>query len=129
MTGSADVIPAGFTLSPVAAINVVLARTGFAMPALPTGLSSADFIAKYRNERIVELAFEEHRFWDVRRWKIGEVLANVKVLNLTKDADTGTLTYIYTNINRRWEDKMYLFPIPDVERRKNTNLTQNPGWE
>ncbi len=129
VSGSADVAPTGFTLTPLAAVNVVRARTGIAMPALTAGLSSADFISKYRNERMVELAFEEHRFWDVRRWKIGDVLSTVKILNLKKDAITGTLQYNYNTVTRRWEDKMYFFPIPSVEIRKNPAITQNKGWE
>ncbi len=128
MTGSPSIIPAGYTLSPLAAVNFVRNRTGVAMPALLSTISAEDFVKQYRNERMVELAFEGHRFWDVRRWKIGDVLATVKAMKLTKDPDSGTLNYSYFNINRRWEDKMYLFPIPDVERRKNPALTQNANW-
>ncbi len=128
MSGSADVAPTGFTLTPLAAVNAVRTRAGVGMPALASGLSSDEFIEKYRNERMVELAFEGHRFWDVRRWKIGNVLSSVKVLKLTKNAETNQLTYEYKTINRRWEDKMYFFPIPAVEIRKNQNLAPNNGW-
>ena len=50
------------------AVNKVRERVG--MPALPEGLTKDQFEIRYRNERRVELAFEGHRYFDVRRWKI-----------------------------------------------------------
>jgi hypothetical protein len=49
-------------------------------------------------------------------------------MKLTK-SDDGTITYKRQTISRQWNDKMYLFPIPQTELMKNPNLTQNPGWE
>jgi hypothetical protein len=49
-------------------------------------------------------------------------------MKLTKN-DDGTITYTRNVVNRTWNEKMYLFPIPQSERMKNPNLTQNPGWE
>ena len=49
-------------------------------------------------------------------------------MKITKDAD-GNLKYTREKVSRTWDDKMYLFPIPNSERLKNPNLTQNPGWE
>ena len=96
------------------------------MPAFPAGLSNADFLKKYERERMVELAFEGHRFWDVRRWKEGDKFKSIVRMEISKDNNN----YTYNRVikNRIWDDKMYLFPIPDVEIRKNPNLTQNPGW-
>ena len=48
-------------------------------------------------------------------------------MKLTKEAD-GTITYTRKNVTRQWNDKMYLFPIPQAELLKNPNLTQNSGW-
>lgn len=59
----------------VDAVNKVRARVG--MPALPYGMSKDDFRTRVRNERRVELAFEDHRFFDIRRWKILETTQTV----------------------------------------------------
>jgi SusD family. len=127
-TGSADVVPTGGTLTAREAVNMIRQRTGVKMPELPTGLSADAFLAKYENERFIELAFEGHRFWDLRRWKKGSELQSITEMKITKNAD-GTFTYTRHNVSRKWDDKMYLFPIPQSERLKNPNLEQNPGWE
>lgn len=83
---------------------------------------------KYQNERMVELAFEGHRFWDVRRWKEGDKhFKSIVEMKITRNSD-GTYTYNRNTVRRQWDDKMYFFPIPQSERAKNSNLTQNPGW-
>ena len=97
------------------------------MPSLPSGLNSEEFWKRYQNERMVELAFEGHRFFDLRRWKEGDKLKSITQMKLTKRAD-GTINYERRIVNRVWDEKMYLFPIPQTERLKNPNLTQNPGW-
>ncbi|MCM1503726.1 MAG: RagB/SusD family nutrient uptake outer membrane protein [Muribaculum sp.] len=109
------------------AVNMIRDRAG--MPEFPAGLSQDEFRTKYQNERMVELAFEGHRFWDVRRWKIGAQTqgANVKGVEITRNGDT--FSYSPVSLNRpAWEEKMNLFPIPQSERLKNGNLTQNTGW-
>ena len=75
---------------------------------------------------MVELAFEQHRFWDVRRWKEGGFI-NIGRMEITKNAD-GSFRYNRINKPLVWDDKMYFFPIPASEMRKNLNLNQNPGW-
>lgn len=124
--GSADATDATFTMSAVDAVNVVRSRSDVNMPGFPTGLSNDEFTEKYRRERMVELAFEGHRFWDVRRWKDGASQRSIIEMQITKNGDR----YTYNRVTkpRYWDDKMYLFPIPDSEIRKNPNLTQNPGW-
>ena len=78
---------------------------------------------------MVELAFEGHRFWDVRRWKeAGDYFTSVDEMKLTLNPD-GTVSGRRTSVSRMWNDKMYLFPIPQTERMKNGNLSQNPGWD
>lgn len=111
---------ATYTLSANDAINLV--RSNVSMPAV-----SNSTIETIRNERRVELAFEDHRFWDIRRWKIGDVtktIYGVKIMRVN-----GVITHSKNVVEERiWDDKMYLFPIPQSERFSNPNLTQNTGW-
>lgn len=102
-------------------------RVRVGMPEFPTGMSEEDFWKKYQNERMVELAFEGHRFWDVRRWKEADkFFKNIDVMKITNNGDS--YAYNRETVTRMWDDKMYLFPIPRTEIMKNPNLTQNPGW-
>ena len=87
-------------------------------------------------ERRLELAFEEHRFWDLRRWKDAETVLNqpVKGMKITKDATTGAFTYeTFDADTRSFDPKMYWYPIPRKEILKYRNMgktiVQNPGWE
>lgn len=124
--GSADAISAEFPMSAREAASKTRERAG--MPAFEAGIDATTFWAKLCNERFVELAFEGHRFWDVRRWKEADkYFKNIVEMKLTKDAD-GSITYTRKNVTRQWNDKMYLFPIPQAELLKNSNLTQNAGW-
>ena len=125
--GSADATSADFPLSAVEAVNTVRTRTGVEMPPLPAGLSNDEFWKQYTNERMVELAFEGHRFWDLRRWKEGSKLSSITQMVITKNVD-GTYAYPRRTQNRTWDDKLYFFPIPQSERMKNPNLTQNTGY-
>lgn len=85
-----------------------------------------------RNERRIELCFENKRFWDLRRWKMDltESAKGVKVeLDPTK-AD-GSLTYTVFDVDERKFDNSYQCygPIPKVEVLKWSNLKQNKGWK
>ena len=123
--GGADVTDAEFAESARALASRTRVRAG--MPELPEGLSKEAFWTRYKNERMVELAFENHRFWDVRRWKEADkYFKNIVEMEITKDGNN--LTYTRKTVTRLWDDKMYLFPIPQAERLKNPNLSQNPGW-
>ncbi|WP_352421158.1 RagB/SusD family nutrient uptake outer membrane protein, partial [Proteiniphilum sp.] len=113
------------------AVNIVRARVE--MPPLPAGLSNEEFQVRYRNERQVELAFEEHRFFDVRRWKIlNETDKFVTGMRITKDGDN----YIYNRVKLQERgtntDKYLMFPLSLSEVSKMEALTgddwQNPGW-
>ncbi|MDR1454150.1 MAG: RagB/SusD family nutrient uptake outer membrane protein [Tannerella sp.] len=127
-SGSADATSGEFSLSAREAVNIVRARTGVEMPALPAGLSNDEFWKQYTNERMVELAFEGHRFWDVRRWKEADrYFKSITQMKITRNADD-TYSYERRTVSRQWEDKMYFFPIPQAERMKNPNLAQNAGW-
>lgn len=87
-----------------------------------------DFRTKVRKERRVELAFEDHRFWDIRRWKIGEVVKNIYGVKIQGSGNVFTYTKTLVQ-TRAWEDKMYLYPIPQNELYVNDNLSQNPDWK
>ena len=124
--GSADAVSVDLPLSARAAASQTRQRAG--MPPFEEGMDATTFWTRLCNERFVELAFEGHRFWDVRRWKEADkYFKNIVEMKLTKEAD-GSITYARKNVSRQWDDKMYLFPIPQTERIKNPNLTQNPGW-
>lgn len=110
------------------AVNQLRARVS--MPPLPAGLTQAHLRLRLRRERQVELAYEEHRYYDVRRWKIANVTENqpARGVQITKDA-SGKLTYTYSTVQeRRFADRNYFLPIPLKETQSNPNLTQNPGF-
>lgn len=114
-----------FKMSPKAAVDAV--RAGSNMPAIPASLSGEAFRQKVRNERRIELAFEDHRFWDIRRWKIGDTTEDLYGLNITRvnDVDEYNLEVV---LHRPWYDKYYFYPISQGELYNNTHLVQNPGW-
>ena len=97
------------------------------MPEFDAGMTVAQFKAKLRNERMVELAFEDHRFWDIRRWKIADSTSDIYGVKVTKKDDVFTYERFLVE-SRVWDDKMYLYPIPDSELNKNPLLGQNPDW-
>lgn len=82
-TGSAD-NGGEFGMTACEAVNIIRNRTDVKMPEFPTGLSADAFWNKYQNERMVELAFEGHRFYDLRRWKDGDKLKSIIEMKLTK---------------------------------------------
>ena len=116
-----------YTMSPLQAVNAVRARAGVA--PLPATLDAASFRTRLRNERRVELAFEDHRFWDLRRWQEGAKTREVHGL-LIRENEAGEVLSVerVTAQKRYWDPKMNFYPIPDSERFKNPNLVQNEGW-
>lgn len=126
--GSADIKDAELTMTAREAVNKVRKRTGVDMPDFPEGMSSSDFWSRYKNERMVELAFEGHRFWDVRRWKDLDKTADIYGVKVIKN---GEGKYEYTKFlmeKRTITDNLYFYPISNTEQNKNPNLGQNPGW-
>ena len=119
-------------MSALDAVNAIRARVG--MPGLPSGLSKGDFERRYRKERRVELAFEDHRFYDVRRWKILEETDGfVTGMKAIKNTD-GTYSYERFKLaDRRCNTaKYYWYPLVQDEVSKMMQQTgenwQNPGW-
>ncbi|OAQ42014.1 glycan metabolism protein [Pedobacter psychrophilus] len=114
------------------AVNTIRSRSG--MPNLPANLSQLQFQTRVRNERAVELAFDSHRFWDVRRWLIAEqegiMNGAMRGLQITRNGTSPNFTYSwtpYTFETRLFNKNLYLHPLPLSEVLKG-QLVQNPGW-
>lgn len=113
------------------ALKPVRERAG--MPAITA--SGADLLEAIKHERRIELAFEEHRYFDVRRWKEAPKYfgSTVHAITIKKYPD-GKKTYEVDKLrsdvggDRKWDDKMYWLPITKAEMDKNPNLVQNPGY-
>lgn len=111
-------------------VDKVRQRAGVNMPVLPEGLSQSQMRERIRNERRVELAFEDHRVWDVRRWMQGETYLNrpVRGVEITQTSP-GVFSYSVINVeNRVFQPKMYFYPIPQAELNIMKNWVQNPLW-
>lgn len=126
-------------------LNKIRFRSG--MPAITE--SGAALKNRYRNERRIEMMYEEQRYHDARRWMIAPSTLGRKItfinvegkfkpgkeLSGTYKHDETIYNYTYTPIvdeaheNRTWVDKMYFRPITRDEINKNTKLVQNPGYD
>lgn len=105
-------------------------RERVSLPDVPSGLTQEQMRTLIHHERRVELAFEEHRFWDVRRWKVASSTlgAPVKGVKITQD-DAGNFTYSPVQVEQRvFQPKMYWYPIPQSEVLKLHHWEQNKGW-
>lgn len=125
-------------------LNKLRYRAG--MPAITA--TGTDLLEAYINERRVELAYEEHRYHDARRWMIadqtlGRGVKVMKVVATLKDGatplspyrhDISVYDYTYNvvdntdNETRTWDDKMYFMPLSRDEINRNDQLIQNPGY-
>lgn len=99
----------------------------YGLPASPSKEEARELI---RNERFIELAFEDQRYWDVRRWKLGDQYDGQYVhgINITKSGNTYTGVRFNVRAPRYFKTNSYFFPIPDTEIALNRNIKQNPGW-
>lgn len=121
----------GMAMSARDAIDAVRERAG--MPDLPSGMDKTTFQTRYRNERRVEFAFEGHRFFDVRRWKIlSQTDQLVTGMQITQNGSS--LSYARFGFNARncSADKWLMYPVDQSEVAKMEDLTgndwQNSGW-
>lgn len=112
-------------------MNKVRARAE--MPPIPASVTGEELRERLYNERRVEFAFEEHRIFDVRRWKIAEVTENRDIygMNIIKEED-GTKTYepvLLFSKKGKFTPQMYLIPVAtsEIQRNKGT-LIQTEGW-
>lgn len=112
------------------AVNTIRQRSG--MPKLPEGLTKEQFRDRVHNERDIELAFEDHRLWDIRRWKVAEndgvMTGSFYGLKITKIANSTEFSYQpYVFETRTFLTRMYLHPFLNTEVFKGY-LVQNPGY-
>jgi starch-binding outer membrane protein, SusD/RagB family len=112
------------------AVNAIRSRAG--MPALPDGLTKDQMRERIRNERRIELAYEEHRYFDVRRWLIAEEVENESANGISiQKAGNGTLTYSVKQAlsGKNFQPQHYWFPIPIEEVNiSNGAIDQNPFY-
>ncbi|MGV3685531.1 MAG: RagB/SusD family nutrient uptake outer membrane protein, partial [Daejeonella sp.] len=102
------------------------------MYGLPSNPSKEDLRALIQNERAIELAFEQHRFWDIRRWKIGGQIDGKMLhgMRITRIGTTGN-NYTYQLVDVRshyFKEIYYYFPIPREDVILNPAMLQNPGY-
>ncbi len=129
---------AGHLEEAVAAVDEIRARVN--MPALPAGLTQKEVILRVRQERRVELAMEENRYFDLRRWTQpgGDLAATdqwVTAMEITRNAN-GTFTYKRRTVReeerKNYTDKFLWVPMPLAEASRLSAITgqnwQNPGW-
>ena len=115
-----------FNISALEALNMVRANAD--MPDVSV-TSQSEFREAVRREWRVEFAFEDHRFWDVRRWDIGQATqGQIDGVEITRSG--GKSDYKRMTVETRiWSARQNLFPIPQSELFCNPNLNpQNTGW-
>jgi tetratricopeptide (TPR) repeat protein len=106
------------------------------LPALSGGASTEEFWRFYKIERHVELAMEDDRYWSLIRWARAENATSIPELNgyklhcldMLEDRITRVIESSYSEPMKFELPKRLFFPVPDGQRRENTNLSQNPGW-
>lgn len=109
-------------------VNMVRSRPSVEMPEITD--TGNNLMARIKNERRIEFYLEEHRFFDIRRWK--EIYPQndwIQKVDVFKDPDTGVRTISYSNL-QEWAlpEHTYVLPIPLSEIERNPELQQNPGY-
>ena len=136
----ADPTGVGFTAYDV--IKAIRTRAGLATNEIGLPLAEGDVYLEacagdkgmmtnlIRNERRIELCFENKRFWDLRRWQM-PLNETVKGVKIDRNEETGALTYTVIDVEERKYDSTYQWygPIPKGEVLKWSNLLQNKGWK
>ncbi len=114
------------------ALNAIRKRAG--MPEVTTA-SGEELLEAVKHERRIELAFEEHRYFDVRRWKeapkyFGTTVHAIMIKKYPDGKKTYEVDKLRSDVggDRKWDDKMYWLPITKSEMDKNPNFVQNPGY-
>ena len=121
--------------------NVEKMRSAFSQVRFRAGLPDADnyddaaqFRVTLKRERQIELFAESARYFDLRRWKDAptEEVGPIKGFNINITSSKREDFYketVISRVQKRWMDKMYLWPIPKNETDRNGKLQQHPGWE
>lgn len=109
-------------------INSIRKRAG--MPDIPSTEKGDALMEHYRNERKIELAYEQHRYFDIRRWMIApDAIRPAQGIDIRYPYGAKEPKYTITEVQKRkWNDKSYLLPIYLDEMNKNNLLIQNPGY-
>jgi hypothetical protein len=119
-----DVAVKGYTARNV--INAIRTRAGITSTAYINGLNQSGLRAAIKNERRIELCFEGHRFWDIRRWNdIATMKSSVKGVKFSSDNLSATVSEIQ---KRDYKDYQIYGPIPYTETLKY-DIKQNNGWQ
>ncbi|MBN9382084.1 MAG: RagB/SusD family nutrient uptake outer membrane protein [Chitinophagaceae bacterium] len=112
-------------------LNLIRVRAGiptYGSSGLPAPASQDEMRTALRKERRVELAFENNRFFDVRRWKIAEQTDNGPMYGLSIDSDMPDFTKVVVFENRVFKKQHYFFPLPSNDVNNDKQLVQNTGW-
>lgn len=125
-----DAIPSGFTLSARQALMQVRNSASTSLPAVATTDVEA-FKKAVKHERQIELAFEDHRYWDLIRWKDAETVLNkpVKGIRVSKDMNGVSVYQTVDVASRAFLNRNYYMPFSRAEVvNSNGTLTQNEGY-
>lgn len=99
------------------------------MYGLKASMTKEEMRQAIRNERRLELAFEEHRYFDIRRWREAENIYRQPLKGMQIASNGVGVTYTSSDVlNVAWDNKRYFYPIPYTEVNKNDNMVQNPNW-
>ena len=111
-------------------LNQIRSRAGIPQYGSGAGFIPvpADMRQAIRKERRVELAFENSRYFDTRRWKIAEQTDNGAFYGLNIDKDGAAFYTPVVFETRVFQKKHYLFPLPQTDININLQLVQNTGW-
>lgn len=125
----------GRTEDAVTRIAEIRKRAGIAAGAdsrygIKASITQDEMRELIRNERRIELAFEEHRFWDIRRWKIASTVLNQPAQGMRITLGNGNVLGFerFNAAPSTFQDRLYLMPLPYDETIKNLALIQNEGW-
>jgi starch-binding outer membrane protein, SusD/RagB family len=113
-------------------INKVRKRASVNLPDVPATVTGDALRQRLYNERRIELAFEGHRFFDIRRWKIAGVIENRPIygMDVIKNLTTGISTYTPVLLLQKnaYQEKMNLLPVERAEIQRNKELAQTKDW-
>lgn len=122
-------VPAGFTLSATDAINMVRNRASADLPLISTE-SKDEFRSAIKHERRIELAFEDHRYWDLLRWKDAMQVLNQPIMGVKVVEDGESVNYVEIKVaDRVFNERNYYLPFLRSEIvNSNNTLKQNEGY-
>lgn len=122
-------VPAGFPMSAAEALQQVRDRASVSLPAVAAGTVDS-FRKAVKHERQVELAFEDHRYWDLLRWKDAMTVLNQPVQGVKVTRTGNTYSYRVVDVaDRTFAARNYYLPLmrSEIENAAGT-LEQNPGY-